>query len=840
MPSRIRDAEELRLGREPAKRTQKKRKQPPTGVRREAGGRAEKSVRLAEHRRELREQQQRIAVKERALAAVQAGSSSGQDRAFRARKPAPPIGPSLRAAGRLAFEAEKSWAKSLLRSIGDDPTALAGPAGIMQTRPMQELIVGPELTGAARGEVPDPVWAGVEAAGIVPFFKPLRALRAGRAAKAAPAATPDPAENLVRDALGPARSKRAAQQRGYREERTARAGKAQEAEAATGGGIEGFRAAKAALRGELPKVQFENLREGRLSQDDLDSMFRAVEKHPDLRFYEKVHARDALWKAFDEGRVPQKSQIKLLQTVFGQEAANEIARLTKAQKFGRHLGHAVNVPRSLMASFDLSAPFRQALVAGAGHPRIFARNFGPMLRAARSEKAFQGIMDDIAERPNADLYRESGLSLTKRADDLSSREEQFASNIAEKLPPVAASSRAYVGFLNKMRADVFDHLLDVARKEGHNVEDRKFLRGLAKYVNSATGRGGLGPAEDWAPALNALFFSPRLMASRINFLDPTWYMRLDPFARKQALKSMLRLSSAASVVLGLGAYSGVGSVSLDPRNADFAKLRVGNSRIDLLGGFQQYIRLIAQISSGKIVSSTTGKTMTLGPGFGEMNRWDILERFAASKFAPPPSFVRDFFKGTDFAGEPFEMKTAILRRLVPFIAQDMVEIYRETESIPATVGGAALIGFGVGVQTYSNPSEKEKQAETNKKNYTEWETKAKQHFKGEIPAVLVRAKRNEMLVKDARRRLAEERGYEKLSELTEQDELRALISVFLAQNPDVDPDPLMRLIQTASPVVALEAGKRARKLLGINLLDKYAGLKGKAELAEREKAFAGK
>src|SRR5207247_10231959 len=95
------------------------------------------------------------------------------------------------------------------------------------------------------------------------------------------------------------------------------------------------------------------------------------------------------------------------------------------------------------------------------------------------------------------------------------REEAFPSEYAETLTggkrgPVRASGRAYTGFLNKMRADMFDKLLEKGRKKGWNVEDRKFQRGLASYVNSATGRGSLGPAEPWGPALNTFFFSPRL------------------------------------------------------------------------------------------------------------------------------------------------------------------------------------------------------------------------------------------------------------------------------------------------------------------------------------------
>lgn len=44
-----------------------------------------------------------------------------------------------------------------------------------------------------------------------------------------------------------------------------------------------------------------------------------------------------------------------------------------------------------------------------------------------------------------------------------------------------------VGFLNKTRADLFDHLLGVAAEQGVDVRDEAFLRSLGLVINSATG-----------------------------------------------------------------------------------------------------------------------------------------------------------------------------------------------------------------------------------------------------------------------------------------------------------------------------------------------------------------
>jgi hypothetical protein len=108
------------------------------------------------------------------------------------------------------------------------------------------------------------------------------------------------------------------------------------------------------------------------------------------------------------------------------------------------------------------------------------------------------------------------------------------------------------------------------------------------------------------PALNTLFFSPRLMASRLNFMDPTWYMRLDPYARKQALKSLGKLGVFGAGAGAAGAVAG-GKIGTDPRSSDFGKIRFGNTRLDPLGGFSQYLVAGSRLASGKSISSVTGQ-----------------------------------------------------------------------------------------------------------------------------------------------------------------------------------------------------------------------------------------
>jgi hypothetical protein len=285
---------------------------------------------------------------------------------------------------------------------------------------------------------------------------------------------------------------------------------------------------------------------------------------------------------------------------------------------------------------------------------------------------------------------------------LAGREEQFMSNLAERIPVVGkgvrASDRAYTGFLNKSRADMFDLLVHQAAAAGHDITDQHVVESIARFVNSASGRGDLGAFQKHAVTLNTLFFSPRLMFSRFNFLNPNYYVKLDPFARMEALKAARNLVATMSFVLYMAKLGGA-TVNMDPRNSDFAKIRVGNTRIDIAAGFQQPVRLIAQLFSGKVISSTTGNTLTLGPqGPGKLSRWDIIQRFVEGKLGPVPSLIESSLKGTDSMGQKLTYNS-VVQRMVPLLFQDVQQMYSQY-GVRGAAAAAGVDLFGVGLQNY--------------------------------------------------------------------------------------------------------------------------------------------
>lgn len=600
--------------------------------------------------------------------------------------------------------------------------------------------------------------SGLEIGSMLPVFRGPRAvaqaLRAAKARKAAKVAeeplgppAPQTPEQKVRESLSPARRKRAEQDKGYSEERAKRFATA-EKKAGGATGIGKLEAAKHELRGELPKVKFEKLREGVLTQHELDDLATTIWDHPGFKTGDKVHASSALLKAFEEGVTPQKSQIELLRQVFGEDA-DVIEGAARLKKLGELTVDVVNIPRSIMASVDISAPMRQGIVGGMASPRVFYRSFAPMFKLLTSERRYQGFLDALHEHPSFDQAQKAGVSFTElRGPTSKFREEQFSSQMAEtitggKYSPVRASGRAYTGFLDKMRIDLFAELTEVARKAGVNVESMKELRSIANFVNAATGRGNLGKLESSAPLLNAIFFAPRLIASRINLLNPIWYGKQSKFVRMEALRAMSRLAGSATLVLLMAKWAGA-SVELDPRSSNFAKIRLGNTRIDILGGFQQYVRIMSQLAPyvGGIKSSTTGEFQKFVPGFGKRTRWEAFEGFVAGKWSPPASFTRDMMKGTDFENEPFEVQKAVVQRMIPLAIQDAKEMHEETGSWPFAIGAYSTAAVGIGIQTYGDRAEKKRKSE-----FKEWQKTAETAWKKAnpgtpLPLAVVRAQRD--------------------------------------------------------------------------------------------------
>jgi hypothetical protein len=477
------------------------------------------------------------------------------------------------------------------------------------------------------------------------------------------------------------------------EELVKRVGAAEEAMKKTPGD-EGLKAAKHELRGALPKLEFNGARG--LTREEHHSLQVHIQNHPKLQLFDKITAGDALRNAWHEGILPTKSEQKLLVKAFGPEYEKELFRPTGLQRAKHVAIETANIPRAVMASADVSGPGRQGIVAMSRHPVITGRNLKPMLKSFGSEKYYHGRRVGVEENPFYEEAKEHGLAITDMEHTLGAREEPFQSNYAERIPVaghvVRSSGRAYTDFLVNSRLDIYSHLRQLAEKQGYDL-DRKALKDLTGYINSATGRGNLGQFEKSAVGLNSWLFSPRLIASRLDFLLPWKYAGLDPFVRKQKMRAAVQFAGMLTTALYLADQVPGVDVGIDPRSTDFGKMRIGDTRVDFTGGFSQYVRLAAQMATRQRINPATGK-----PEKGKS--WDTLARFARAKLSPTASAGADVATGTQYSGQPLKWKSEIGSRAFPLGFQDAYSIYHNTGSIPGAAAGYGASAVGFGVQNY--------------------------------------------------------------------------------------------------------------------------------------------
>jgi hypothetical protein len=322
-----------------------------------------------------------------------------------------------------------------------------------------------------------------------------------------------------------------------------------------------------------------------------------------------------------------------------------------------------------------------------------------MVKAAASEGFNDKLAVAIRTRPNYEAGRRAGLEVTDVSDVLTPQEEMLRSRIANKIPGVAASNRAFTTYMNLQRVQAFDALYD-----GYPGQmTPKVAKEIAAKVNTATGRGSIKGWESVIKNASEVLFAPKLYISRFKLLagEPMWSG--DPYVRKAFAKDYARFIAAIGAIYALNALINDEPVETDPRSSDFGKIRIRSTtdvgdagpvstRIDITGGLNQYTVLLSQMTTGDRKALATGEIQ-------EANRGDTLAKFLRSKLSPVIGSSVDVLQGKNVIGEEVTPLDAARRLVTPLQFQDIYEAMQEH----GIAKGAALsmLGFfGAGVQTF--------------------------------------------------------------------------------------------------------------------------------------------
>lgn len=377
---------------------------------------------------------------------------------------------------------------------------------------------------------------------------------------------------------------------------------------------------------------------------------------------------------------------------------DRLANRSIPEKILGNMAETLNTSRAILTSMDLSAVLRQGGFIALAHPIRASKSFPAMFRAFRSEAGQHAVNQEILARKNYPLYQRSKLYLSEHGQKLAQMEEAYMSRWADKIPLVAGSQRAYVTFLNKLRADSFDAMVNSLSRSGEVTPTE--ANAIANFINVATGRGKVGATENALVGLNTVFFAPRYVASRFQLIAGQPLYGGTARTRTLVAQEYARYLIGLGVVYGLAQIDGA-EVEPDSRSSDFGKLKYGNTRLDPLSGLAQSTVLLSRLVTGE-TKTTDGKALP-------SRTVDTIGNFMRSKLAPFPGAAldtRELLLGQKTPhGHPKSLEEIPVNLATPLAFRDIYNAMQE-QGVPRGTAFALLSLLGMSLQNHEEQQNK--------------------------------------------------------------------------------------------------------------------------------------
>jgi len=390
-----------------------------------------------------------------------------------------------------------------------------------------------------------------------------------------------------------------------------------------------------------------------------------------------------------------------------------------AQKAFTHFENTLGTTRSILSSGDMSAPFRQGFVMMASQPKTAGLAFKNMFKSI-STKGYDKAMWEITQHPRYNEAISGKLALT--GGDLLPKEEDFIANILAKVPGakqwIEFSERTYTAFLNTMRMEAFGTYVDLLEDSGVKIT-RDELDTLAKWVNTATGRGDLGWLENGGDRLAKWIFSPRFLKSRIDMATAQPIRALAGKNRNAATSLVAKEYTKAMTWIGttiaLASFAGLSNP--DPRSSKFGKIQVPGTAVnfDFTGGLSSVATYLTRM--GAWVASAGDKKMAVRKSYADnapagrtspfSDPLNMTTRFLMNKSAPVVRAGYYGLSGKDFKGDPTTLGKEAGNTLIPIGIQNLIENVRDKQSPQDITLAFILDFFGLGSSTDKKPRKSE-------------------------------------------------------------------------------------------------------------------------------------
>jgi len=380
--------------------------------------------------------------------------------------------------------------------------------------------------------------------------------------------------------------------------------------------------------------------------------------------------------------------------------ADRLARMNAGEKLLDLVGQALSVARTVLVGGEFSMVGRQGLLPATMAPHKVPKVIYEMLKSFTSEKSVTEADFQLKRRKNFANYERDKLFLSDVKDWTEKKvEEANTGRWARKLPFFKNFERANSTALNLLRANAYDVLYAYHTKLDGVEPTPEQGRNIARQVNIMSGRGEFGKFELARPVGSKILFSPGHTISRFQYALGGALWTGDAKSRIVLTAAYAQTIVCLSAMLGLAWYASGSNkwIELDPRSSDFLKIKIGQTRLDLMAGMSQAIVFMSRMASrqtkkGDKVVPLTGPTLK----FRQQDLGDVAGGFARSKLNPFLGAGFNAWSEKDFSGNPSDVKTELNKLYKPITWSDIVDACQaQGLAKGVSLGIAAMLGAGV-------------------------------------------------------------------------------------------------------------------------------------------------
>lgn len=409
---------------------------------------------------------------------------------------------------------------------------------------------------------------------------------------------------------------------------------------------------------------------------------------------------------------------QFLQKKLGDDKAMELEEvLLEARASGdrSQIGKAADFMTSSIAAGDISAVGRQGLSGLINHPGMSKGAWGDAMQALKSVEGEKAFVRELENNRYATFISEMMDGKWQTLDDIA--DEARGLDTGNRLTSwyVNPSNRHYNTYLDSLRLRQKTAIIDryggpegfLKAAEKANPEDpKKWMKAWNDVIDRQSGRGSFSAKGSPTVGDMQVLFSARNLASKFQRLTSPFHLGLlktNPAAyRYQLQETGLQAAVLGSTLAALHA-SGIADI-------ENGKIKIGNTRIDITGGFSTIFNTMNKMRKSWGVMHDTSENSIFDPSPG-----DAAIDYLKNQFAPTfGSILRladvDWSKGEDKYGNKIDTSWWLQTAPMPAVAKTAVDSLSEGENLLGTARNMGLDALGFNTNTYQSAEDKDKAA----------------------------------------------------------------------------------------------------------------------------------